>query len=243
MVHDLLGRALGDDLPTVNTGAWADIDHVVGQPNGVLVVFHHDHRVAQVAQMVQGGQQAVVVALMKADGRFIEDVHHPHQTGADLAGESDTLRFTAGQGVGATIQGQVVEADIDQELKSFADFLEDFCRDFATPPSKGQLTKVVAGFTDRQIGYRRQGFLAHPHMARLAAQARTPAIRARLRTKEFGQFFTHGGRFGFAVAALKVRHNAFERVRALDDVASVVEVFEVDTLLAAALQDHFLVFG
>jgi hypothetical protein len=41
-------------------------------------VFDDDYRVADVTQMVKGTQQAVVVALVQADGRFVEDVHHPN---------------------------------------------------------------------------------------------------------------------------------------------------------------------
>ncbi|MNG33590.1 hypothetical protein D3C84_1198770 [compost metagenome] len=61
--------------------------------------------------------------------------------------------------------------------------------------------------------------------------------------EELGQLFAHGRRLGLAVAPLQVRHDAFERVRTLDDVAAVVEVLEVDVLLAAAMQDDFLLFG
>jgi hypothetical protein len=91
-------------------------------------VLDHDHRVAEVAQVLEGAEQAVVVALVQADGRFVEDVHHAHQAGADLAGQADALGLAAGQGVGAAVEGQVVEADVDQELQALADFLEDLRR-------------------------------------------------------------------------------------------------------------------
>ncbi len=51
---DLLRRALGDDLAAVHAGARAHVDHVVGAADGLLVVLHHDHRVAQVAQVGEG---------------------------------------------------------------------------------------------------------------------------------------------------------------------------------------------
>jgi hypothetical protein len=35
------------------------------------------------------------------------------------------IALAAGQGVGAAVEGQVVEADVDQELQALADFLED----------------------------------------------------------------------------------------------------------------------
>uniref|UniRef100_A0A1I8AMK0 Transcriptional regulator n=1 Tax=Steinernema glaseri TaxID=37863 RepID=A0A1I8AMK0_9BILA len=117
--------------------ARADIHHVVGHADGVLVVLHHDHRVADVAQVVEGAQQAIVVALVQADGWLVENVHHPHQAGADLAGQADTLGLAARQGIGAAIQRQVVQAHVHQKLQAFADFLEDLVGDLATAP--GQL--------------------------------------------------------------------------------------------------------
>ncbi len=64
---DLLRRALGDDLAAVNAGARPHVDDVIGRKNGVLVVLDDDHRVADVAEMFQRGEQPPVVALMQAD--------------------------------------------------------------------------------------------------------------------------------------------------------------------------------
>ncbi|MNF17903.1 hypothetical protein D3C80_2216850 [compost metagenome] len=58
-------------------------------------MLDHDHGVADVAQMLEGPQQAVVVPLVQADGRFVEDVQHAHQPGADLAGQANALCFAA----------------------------------------------------------------------------------------------------------------------------------------------------
>ena len=142
--HDFCGRALGDDLAAVHAGARADVDHVVGQADRVFVVLDHDHRVADVAQVLERAEQAIVVALMQADRRFVEDVHHADQAGADLAGQANPLRFAAGQGVGAAIQRQVVEADVDQELQALADFLEDLVGNFAAAPGQLQPAEVLA---------------------------------------------------------------------------------------------------
>ena len=79
-------------------GSGADVDQPVGLTNGVLIVFDHNQRIAKVAQMVQGFDESFVVALVQADGRLVEHVHDADQTGTDLRGESDALRFTAGQG-------------------------------------------------------------------------------------------------------------------------------------------------
>ena len=109
------GVPCGDDLAAVHAGAGADVDHVVGGADRVLVVLDHDHGVAEVAQALQRVQQPGVVALVQADRRLVEHVEHAGQAGADLRGEADALALAAGQRAGGARQGQVVEPDIDQE--------------------------------------------------------------------------------------------------------------------------------
>jgi hypothetical protein len=50
IVHDVGRRALRDDVAAMDAGARADIDDMIGEANGVLVVLDHDHGVAEVAQ-------------------------------------------------------------------------------------------------------------------------------------------------------------------------------------------------
>ena len=118
-------RAGVHDVAAVLPRARADVDHVVGGADGLLVVLDHDHRVAQVAQPLQGGDEALVVALVQADGRLVEHVEDADEAAADLAGQADALRLTARERPGRAGQRQVVEADVEQELHALADFLED----------------------------------------------------------------------------------------------------------------------
>ena len=61
-----------------------------------------DQRVAEVAEMMQRGDQTLVVTLMQPDGRLIEHVHHADQTRADLRGQTNALRLAAGQCLGGS---------------------------------------------------------------------------------------------------------------------------------------------
>ena len=127
--HDVVGRACGDDVAAVDAGAGADVDHVVGGADRVLVVLDHDHGVAEVAQPLQRLEQARVVALVQADRGLVEHVEHAGQAGADLRGEPDALALAARQRAGSARQREVFEADIDQEVEPLADFLEDAAGD------------------------------------------------------------------------------------------------------------------
>ena len=112
---DLRGGALRDDRAAVHARARAQVDHVVGLPDRVLVVLDHDDRVAEIAQIDQRVEQPLIVALMQSDRGLIENVHDADQAGADLAREPDALRFAARQRVGAAFKREISEAHIARE--------------------------------------------------------------------------------------------------------------------------------
>ncbi len=113
-----------DHLAAAHPGAGADVDHVFGAADGLLVVLHHHDGVALALELLQGLEQQAVVARVQADGRLVEDVADPAQVGAELGGQPDPLRLTAGEGRGGAIQGQVAEADLFQELQARDDLAD-----------------------------------------------------------------------------------------------------------------------
>ena len=60
----------------MHAGAGADIDHIIGDADGVLVVLDDDDGVAEVAQPLERVEQAGVVALVQPDRRLVEHVKH-----------------------------------------------------------------------------------------------------------------------------------------------------------------------
>ncbi|MNC87603.1 hypothetical protein D3C83_33380 [compost metagenome] len=58
-------------------------------------MLDHHHAVAEVAQALEGLEQARVVALVQPDRGFVQHVHDTGQSRTDLAREPDALRFTA----------------------------------------------------------------------------------------------------------------------------------------------------
>ena len=123
--HHLCGRAFGDDLAAMDAGAGADIDDIVGGQDRVLVMLDDDHRVAEVAQVVERFEQPRIVALVQADRRLVEHVEHAGEAGADLRGEADALALAARQRAASRGEGEIVEADIDEEAQPLADLLQD----------------------------------------------------------------------------------------------------------------------
>ena len=68
-----------DHFTAVYTCARANVDHMVSGANRVFVVLHHNHGITEIAQMDKRTQQALVIALVQADGRLVQHVHNANQ--------------------------------------------------------------------------------------------------------------------------------------------------------------------
>ena len=73
------------------------VDEPVGAAHHLLVVLDDEHGVAEVAQPLERADQPVVVALVQADRRLVEDVEHADELRADLRREPQPLRLAAGE--------------------------------------------------------------------------------------------------------------------------------------------------
>ena len=93
--NDVVNRARCDNFAAVDARAGADVDNEVRRAHGVLVVFDDQNRVSQIAQTAQRIEELVVIPLMKADGRLIENVENAHKARANLGCKPDSLALAA----------------------------------------------------------------------------------------------------------------------------------------------------
>ena len=132
-LHDLVGRALRDDVAAVLAGARPHVDQVVGRAHRALVVLDHQHGVAEVAQALQRRDQPLVVALVQPDRRLVEDVEHAHQRRPDLGRQPDPLRLAARQRRRRAVHRQVADAHVVEEAQPLVDLAQDQPSDRAGP--------------------------------------------------------------------------------------------------------------
>src|SRR5262249_21392718 len=85
--RDLRRLALRDEIAAGVACAGAEVHYKVGAADGVFVVFDDEDGVAKIAKLLERAEQAFVVARVKTDGRFIENVENAAKTRADLRGE------------------------------------------------------------------------------------------------------------------------------------------------------------
>ena len=102
---------------------------MVGRTHRVFVVLDDEKRVADVAQVFEDLDQPRVVARMKADARFVENVERADEQRAEIRRELDALRFAARKRRGEAAERQIIETDIDQEFQTPADLEQELFRD------------------------------------------------------------------------------------------------------------------
>ena len=83
------------------------------------------HGVADVAQTAEGVEQLVVIPLVQADGRLVEDIQNADEARADLRGQPDTLAFAAGKRGGRARKRQITQAHRLQKRQPGANFAHD----------------------------------------------------------------------------------------------------------------------
>jgi hypothetical protein len=230
-----------DHGAAVLTRSRADVHHVVGGADGLLVVLHHDHRVAQVAQPLQRPDEPLVVPLMQADGGFIEHVEHAHQAAPDLAGQPDALGLATRERPGRPGQGQVVEADIEQELHPLAHFLEDAVGDHVLPIAQFErshgLHRVANGQTAQLVDVPS----THGDGQRFGLEARSLARGAVDLAHVLLDLLAGPIRLGFAVPALQPGDDPLEQSFVGTGAPEAVLVGDVHRLGPRAVQHELLV--
>src|SRR5450631_758564 len=192
------------------SGVRTDVDDVVGGADGVLVVLHHDERVADVAQPLEGADELVVVALVEPDRWLVEDVEHAHEAAADLRGQADALRLAAAERGRAAIEGEVVEADVMQEAEPLADLLEDLPSDERLALTELEPLDATQGGDDAVAAQVHDVHAVDGHCQVLRLEAAAIARRARLLHHQPLDLLLDPVGLGLAVAALEVVDDALE---------------------------------
>src|SRR5437879_1910383 len=150
MSQDFNERSRHDHLTAMHTRARTKVNDVIGATNGVFIVLDDQHRVAEIAQAFQRLQQSLVVPLMQADTRLIENIEHTDQSGADLRGQPDALRLAAAQRAALPIQGQIAQAYVAQKPEPRTNLLDDIIGDFFLKLRQLQLSKKLPGVVNRK---------------------------------------------------------------------------------------------
>ena len=85
-------------------------------------MFDHDNRVTQCLQLAEHLYQQIGIARMEPDTRLIQYIQGTDQATAQRSRQINTLAFTTGERGGKTVERQVTQSYIQQELQAVGDF-------------------------------------------------------------------------------------------------------------------------
>ena len=117
---------------------------------------------------------------MEANRWLVQNVQDTHEAGADLRCQANALGLASGKRRRGTIEGQIVESDIDQKTQALQDFLDDASADKLLALGEFQALKKLERLTARQTTNLVNGLAAHGDGEHLGAQTSAVAARARL---------------------------------------------------------------
>ena len=78
-LHDILCGSFCNKISAMLTGSRTDIHNPVRFQHGILIMLHHNQRITEISQILQGLQQLVIVSLMQTDTRFIQNISHTNK--------------------------------------------------------------------------------------------------------------------------------------------------------------------
>ena len=178
LAGDLLRRAEGDHVATEAACAGTKIEQAVRARHHFAVVLDHDQRVAQVAKLLQRGDQPGVVARVQPDRRLVEHVEHAAQSAAHLAGQADALRFAAGERRRGPAQRQVIEADVDEKRQSILDLADQLAGHLLLVRRQPPLLDLLQQLAERRAANLVERAAAEPYGGRIVAQPAAATLAA-----------------------------------------------------------------
>ena len=210
---------------------------MVGRAHRALVMLDDDHGVAEVPQALQRRDQALVVALVQADRRLVEDVEHAHQRRPDLRRQADPLRLAARQRRRRALQRQVADADVVEEAQPLVDLAQDHPRDLALGVGQLDLVDPLDRAARRHARELVDAEPADLHRERLGPQARALALRAGPQRHVLLDLLARPVRVRLAVAPLEVADDPLEGRHVRPPAPVAVAVGDVDLLAVGAVQE------
>ena len=158
--------------------AGTEVENIVGVADSVFIVLDDKDGIAEVAELQQGLDEAVVVALMQANGGLVENIEHAAELGADLGCEPDALSLSAGERGGVAVESEVIQTHRAEEFEPLDDFAANALGHQGFACGEAEIDGGGKRAVEGQRGEVGNGKSADFHGERLRAEALAAANRA-----------------------------------------------------------------
>ena len=100
-------------------------------------MLDHEDGIADVPKPAEGFEEPFVVALVKADAGFVQDIDDADQSGSNLCREPDSLGFASAERAALAIKREIAETDVGKK--------SEFPAGDPPPPSVENPSSAVPG--------------------------------------------------------------------------------------------------
>ena len=237
---DFFHIAGADDIAAVFSGARTYIHDKVRRIHGIFIMFYHNEGVPDIPQVLQCFQQFVIIPLMETNTGFIQNIHNPYQTGANLCSKTDSLGFAAGKSACCPGQCKIIQTNIHQKTNTRMDFLQNPFRNHFISAAELKVLEKFLNICHRHFCNLRNIFSAYSNGKNLWTQTHPMAGRTFDIRHVFLIFSTHS--FGcFAVTPLQVRNDAFKGI-IIRACTAIIGVGNPQFFAASAIENNLFDF-
>jgi hypothetical protein len=143
-------RPVEDDAPAPFARSRPHVDHAVRSQHHLRVMLDDHQRIAGVTQPVHHLHYPVHVARMKPDRWLVQHEQRIDQRRTERRGQVDPLHLATRQRAALAVEGEVAEADIDQERQTGAQLVEQHLDRFVERGRQLDLVEETLHPVDRQ---------------------------------------------------------------------------------------------
>ena len=114
--NNIFWSSSSNNMTTKLTSAGTHVNNVVSCANGVFIVLNNKYGITAVSKLLKRLNKTVVVSLVKANGRLVQNIKDAHKASANLSCQANTLGFSTRKRCCCTRKREVVQANVYQEL-------------------------------------------------------------------------------------------------------------------------------
>ena len=129
-VNNFIHTTRTDNLTAVDTRTFAYIDNKICTSYGIFIVFYYDNGIAKVAKTLERFYKPCVIALMQTDAGLVQNIDNSHKRRTYLCCKAYALTLAARKSTRRARKREIIKTDAVKKIKTFADFLYNWARDF-----------------------------------------------------------------------------------------------------------------
>ena len=111
---------------------------MISRQHRILIMFYNNQRIAQIPELLQRGNELIVIPLVQPDTRLVQNICHSHQPGSNLCCQPDPLCLSPGEGCRSAGKTEIIQSDVHKKTQPGTDLFQYQPPNLLLPPGQFQ---------------------------------------------------------------------------------------------------------